>query len=439
MIMYSIPIIDIIGRTLICSLWQIAVIGLFCVALQAFLQKPTARYLVHCIGLCSSLIIPFVCGIIQANRAVVQSGNMNAIEGGMLSAGANNAGDIFAFFQKLLHEHVSAIVMVWTIGICLLAIRRCAGLLWIDSIRSPSMSYVDVPWQRRLDDLLRHAKISYAIEMRVCPSISSPITIGIFRPLILLPTSLVSGMPVELVEALLMHELAHVKRCDYAVNLCQSVIEMLLFYHPVVWMMSRQIRIAREEIADDLASKNLAEPRRLALALAELDQIQFSHNHFAQAAHGGNLMSRIQRLVRPELKKHEWKSALAMLLLALTFLGLNSGVSAMSDSDSAKQLAGVSASGNKWTQSKVDFLKCTPEYPQSSLQNQEAGTVMLSVLIGADGSAKKGKIDRSSGYPALDNAVIDKLLSCGKMATPATKNGKAIASWTKVQYVWKLE
>jgi DNA repair exonuclease SbcCD ATPase subunit len=126
-------------------------------------------------------------------------------------------------------------------------------------------------------------------------------------------------MPVDLIEALLAHELAHIRRHDYLVNLLQGVVEALLFYHPVTWWLSRRIRIEREHIADQLAAQVTGEPRRLALALSELSEHchkqrhldrahcahSFSaHPHLAQAAHGGHLMSRIEQLVRPALRRN---------------------------------------------------------------------------------------------------------------------------------------
>jgi hypothetical protein len=136
------------------------------------------------------------------------------------------------------------------------------------------------------------------------------------------PASLATGMAPQLLEALLAHELAHVRRHDYLVNLVQSAIEILLFYHPAVWWLSHRIRIERELIADDLAASALGEPRRLALALSELDLLQLTTPQLAPGAHGGKLMSRIKRLVRPQAEplssSMSWKLALPALGLALT-------------------------------------------------------------------------------------------------------------------------
>ena len=90
-------------------------------------------------------------------------------------------------------------------------------------------------------------------------------TAGWFKPVLLVPANLVTGMPPDLLEALLAHELAHVRRHDYLVNLLQFAAEILLFFHPTVWWLSRRIRIERERIADDMAAALIGQPRRLAL------------------------------------------------------------------------------------------------------------------------------------------------------------------------------
>jgi hypothetical protein len=159
--------------------------------------------------------------------------------------------------------------------------------------------------------------IARPVRIGLVDDLPGPVTAGWWRPVILLPASLASGMPVELLEALLAHELAHIKRHDYLVNLAQSAIEIVLFYHPAVWWLSNRIRLEREQIADDLAASMLGEPRRLALALSELDRFQLATNHhLAHAAHGGNLMNRIKRLVRPESEPLNWKMALPILGLS---------------------------------------------------------------------------------------------------------------------------
>jgi predicted nucleic acid-binding Zn-ribbon protein len=159
------------------------------------------------------------------------------------------------------------------------------------------------------------------VALRVCEGIDTPLAFGWIRPVILLPAALVAGMDPRLLEALLAHELAHVRRFDYLVNLGQTAVETLLFYHPGVWWISRRIRIERELIADEIAAGTLGEPRRLALALTELDAFRLRPTQLAQGAHGGNLMHRIKRLIQPEPRPMAWKALLAAAGIATLCAG----------------------------------------------------------------------------------------------------------------------
>jgi hypothetical protein len=203
-----------------------------------------------------------------------------------------------------------------------LALRLLLGLAWVRRRSRPGAWRPDPAWQAVLDRLAARMgvgrRFGHRIVLGLVGDLSSPVTAGWWRPVVLVPASLASGMAPQLLEALLAHELAHVRRHDYLVNLVQSAIEILLFYHPAVWWLSHRIRVERELIADDLAASVLGEPRRLALALSELDLFQLSTPQLAQAAHGGKLMSRIKRLVRPQSESINWKLVLPVLGLALS-------------------------------------------------------------------------------------------------------------------------
>ncbi|MGB9108416.1 MAG: M56 family metallopeptidase, partial [Telluria sp.] len=196
------------------------------------------------------------------------------------------------------------------------------GLAWVRRRTRAGAYRADPAWQAVLDRLAVRMGLGRKVILGLVDDLASPVTAGCLRPLVLVPASLVTGMAPPLLEALLAHELAHVRRHDYLVNLLQSAIEILLFYHPAVWWLSHRIRIERELIADDVAASALDEPRRLALALSELDLFQLSPPQLAPGAHGGKLMSRITRLVRPQSASLagslSWKLALPALGLALT-------------------------------------------------------------------------------------------------------------------------
>lgn len=179
-------------------------------------------------------------------------------------------------------------------------------------------------WQARLDALALRMGLhrSRHVPLKLHAGLASPVTVGFWRPVILLPAALLSGMPVALLEALLAHELAHVRRWDYLVNLLQSVAEALLFFHPVVWWLSARMRAEREQVADALAAQALQDPQQLATALHALSLHAAAPQHagLLMSARGGALLTRIERLMAPGLDTAGWKLAVPALLLACATL-----------------------------------------------------------------------------------------------------------------------
>ncbi|MEI9970671.1 MAG: M56 family metallopeptidase [Ignavibacteriota bacterium] len=114
--------------------------------------------------------------------------------------------------------------------------------------------------------------------------------------MILLPLGCLTGLSVAQMECILLHELAHVARHDYLVNLLQSLVEGLLFYHPAVWWVSRAVRTERENCCDDRVVELMGDARAYAATLATLEQRRALVPESALAATGGNLMKRIRRL-----------------------------------------------------------------------------------------------------------------------------------------------
>lgn len=420
--MSAADIVGSIGWTLVHFLWQGALIGCATAVGLTVLRnaRPESRYLVACTGLLLCLAWP---ALELALRLSGDSGTGG--DAAVLAAAGLVAGSpIDAGWSILLAEHLGWIVGTWALCAVALAGRMVLGLFWIE--RAATQERVDPIWQARLEQLAAGFGVDRAVRLRVVQQLASPITAGWWRPVVLVPASLVSGMPAHLLEALLAHEMAHIKRHDYLVNLGQNVVETLLFYHPAVWWISNRIRSEREQIADDHAARMLGEPRRLALALSELEKLQFSTHHLAQAANGGDLMSRIKRLIRPDIQVLNWKAAIPVL-----------GLAALSVTAFA-HAAPSAATKDPDTSAVADFNSCKrPEYPAESVKQQHTGTVTLGFLVAKNGGVKESKVTRSSGHPALDDAAQSALVKC--RFKPATTKGKPVEAWTAVQYVWTLE
>src|SRR5205807_2283082 len=171
---------------------------------------------------------------------------------------------------------------------------------------------------QRLAALLR---VTRPVRVAASVLVQVPAVIGWLRPVILLPASALTGLTPLQLDALLAHELAHVRRYDYLVNLIQSVIETLLFYHPAVWWVSQQVRDEREHCCDDLAVAVCGDPHFYARALLGMERLRVTPPGFvlAAAGRGGSLMGRIRRLVAPVQTEifPRWMAGVIAVTLAL--------------------------------------------------------------------------------------------------------------------------
>jgi D-alanyl-D-alanine endopeptidase (penicillin-binding protein 7) len=416
------PFVFALGLTLMHFLWQGLLLGCATAIVLTVLRNSRAeyRYLAACAGLLACLCWP---ALELWQRLSGDAAAVGASVHGLPWGGAIAASD--DWFN--LGASLRGIVGVWALCAGVLALRMLAGLLWIDRVsRQPGGGHAQQHWEGELARLARGFGIARGVRLRLVEALDSPVTAGWWQPVVLVPASLASGMPPHLLQALLAHELAHIQRHDYLVNLLQNVIETLLFYHPAVWWISRRIRSERELIADHIAARQLGEPRRLALALSELERLRFSHHQLAQAANGGNLMQRIQHLLRPAPQALNWKAALALLGVAAACLSVYAEATA----------ADKKASGDK--PAIVDFNTCSkPVWPQAALTEERTGTVQLAFLIGPDGNVKDTRVDHTSGHADLDEAARAGISLCH--FKPATRAGKPVEKWQRMQYVWTLE
>lgn len=411
-------IIHAAGWTLIHFLWQGALIGVGAALLLRMMggARPAARYAVACVALLACLLWPALefMGALNTGASKLQFLALATDDG------IHPHSDLLAGIDNQLPLLVAA----WLACVGALALRSAFGLAWIARARRTGGR--NTHWQQRLSQLAARLGIRRAVTLRIVETLASPITAGWWRPVVLMPAALVARMPPELLEALLAHELAHVRRHDFLVNLLQNVVEILLFYHPAVWCLSRRIRHERELVADSIAADLTGEPRRLALALSELEKMQFARQRLALAADGGNLAQRIRLLVLPQQQRGNWKGTLAAL-----------GVVAACLSGYANARVDASLPAAR-TPAVVDFRSCVkPHWPKQDLKAAHTGTVTLSFHIAESGKVIGSRVVNSSGYQGLDLAARRGIEKCSFI--PAKLRGKPVTSWQQMQYVWTLE
>jgi len=187
------------------------------------------------------------------------------------------------------------LVGFWVLGVLVVAIRHALGwLLLCRWNRGRPMSELELV----LPPLAKQLKIRREVRLIESLRFDVPAVVGVFRPIILLPVGLLCDLTPRQVELILIHELAHIARHDYLVNLLQVVLESLMFYHPATWWLSAHIRREREHCCDDIAANHCSNRGEYAHALLSLEHRRAPAMSPATAATGGDLAARIRRLLR---------------------------------------------------------------------------------------------------------------------------------------------
>jgi uncharacterized protein (TIGR03435 family) len=223
-------------------------------------------------------------------------------------------------------QFLSWVVTVWLAGAMALWVRLAGGWLFAARMRSTQIRRAPPEWMEVFGKLGAQIGLSHPVRLLVSALVDVPTVVGWLRPMVLVPVGALAGMPTEHLEALLLHELAHIRRRDYLVNIMQSIAESLLFYHPAVWWVSRHIRAERELCCDDLAVSVTGDAFTYARALAQLESYRPANLQPAMAANGGSLRNRIARLLgkpRPVVRTNLGPGVIAVAaLLVIAAYGL---------------------------------------------------------------------------------------------------------------------
>ena len=246
------------------------------------------------------------------------------------SAAASETGDpaslpVPATWEAELRQHIDAIqpyaMIAWMAGVLLLGVRlslswfRVRWLVWCRRVIPADLA-------AKASALCRRLGLRLPPRVYVSDKIRGAIVVGLWRPLVLLPASWLMEMPPEVLEAVIAHELAHVRRLDLWVNLLQRLMETLLFYHPAVWWLSRRVSLEREMCADELAVGATSERLLYATALEQLGRMRLGQTAPQLGAAIGDkkmvLLNRVGNILgsSPSNKRARWWPA-GLLALAV--------------------------------------------------------------------------------------------------------------------------
>ena len=237
---------------------------------------------------------------------------------------SNEASGILSVLQSRVAPCLPWLVTVWIAGVCWLSLRMIWSWGNVQRIKSSGKNLTDEPIVNLFQSMAERIGLSGKARLLQSSQVVVPTVIGWLKPVVLMPASAMTGLNSDQLSAILAHELAHIRRADYLVNLAQSFIETVLFYHPCVWWLSARIRVERENCCDDLATSVSGDARSYAEALLRLEQTKPTNADtppaLAMGADGGSLVERVARLLGKNQRRNRspyWLVGVVSLTVAV--------------------------------------------------------------------------------------------------------------------------
>ncbi|HHG83571.1 MAG TPA: M56 family metallopeptidase, partial [Bacteroidetes bacterium] len=324
---------EAVGTTFMHAIWQLAAVALLLLLVYQFVPRKSSRlrYNLGITALALMFILPLATfglyfqaesqqvSIAPDTQTLLATGQYEQLTSILAAQDSQMAflPGVTAFFS----DNANLLFAIWALGAFLFTLRFLGSYLYVQRLRHRDTSPVP---QAVMDSLLKLKEklgIHRTIQLLQSAAVDTPMVIGVLRPVILLPIGLLSGLSPEQVQCILAHELAHIRRWDYLINIFQSIVEICLFFHPATWWVSKMVREERENCCDEtvlaLKNNNLV----YAKALLNLEVLRTRKPNLAMTSNGGSLFKRIKRITGAEIRETRiYSKSLFVGLLTLTFI-----------------------------------------------------------------------------------------------------------------------
>jgi beta-lactamase regulating signal transducer with metallopeptidase domain len=292
--------------TLIHSLWQgvllAALAGIIVVCTRR--SSPVRRY-----NLLMTALVIFACTVTftlvhevtqgKTTLPVIAGGQVIIAENAALVPQAIPKTNDYQVVLRFLNTHSGSIVFVWFLVVMARVLQLLTGLHSLYYLRRRQVLAVSEAWENRVKQLALQLGIKQLVGIAESGIANVPMVIGHLKPLILIPAGLITAMPPDAIEAILIHELAHIRRRDYIMNLLVSMMEIVFFFNPAVLWIASLIRAERENCCDDIAVTHTGSKVNYIKALVACQEYQLVTPAYAMALAGSkdHLMGRVKRML----------------------------------------------------------------------------------------------------------------------------------------------
>jgi bla regulator protein BlaR1 len=319
-----------LGWTLLHSFWQSLVIFSavsLCLRLIPA-QRSQLRYAVACTGL---FLVVLASGVtfMSLETVVAPPAQLHGTGTAYINSTPNSTEEvsivsqIFPAIPSFIDDHMPWVITAWITGFLFFALRLVLGVLYNEKLIL-SATPLENDWALYIKEAAAKLGINRVVSLAQSAAVCTPMVIGFFKPVILVPVGMLTGLSAEQLQTIFLHELAHIRRHDYLINIVQSFIEIVFFFNPFVWSISGIIRREREYCCDDLVVRQHGGVRAYAHALAQLAESSILTPALALPVAGSKnqLLNRIRRIMEKSVGNYSAKRRImvpAILLLAGLF------------------------------------------------------------------------------------------------------------------------
>jgi TonB family protein len=432
----ALPLLRAMGWTLVHSLWQGGLLALLAAVTlrMARRRSPELRHAIASVALVL-MVLTFVgtLGWITMGGDPLPLADVTW----MVPVGeGRSAGGWSHQLHTALGPWMPWLFLGWALGFTLRLVQMGRALDWL---YGPCLGSLEAPseaWLARFEGLRIRCRVRMSVRLGISDQVDSLVVLGWLKPVVLVPAAAMLALSPEALEALLAHELAHIRRGDFLGNLMLAFAEAVLFYHPAIWWLSRCIRAEREHCCDDAAAAICGDPIFYASALVGLEELRIQPipiPDLVPAASGGKLMSRIQRLLHPRTPRDLATPIVTLLPVLLLMAAL--AVATLSAASAPKAPPAGPPVEVDFKQVHLRHRPDPPPYPAEAKAAKIQGTVEVLLTIDTNGKVTEAKA--ISGPDELRAHAIE--YASAWEFEPATLKGKPVAARFKLTLSFRLQ
>lgn len=323
---YQSPFLIALGWTIAASLWQSALLWMIYQLICSIYRKiqPSVKHLIAALSLFASFTW-FGITLIQKYNEVIQLKELLFVMPQTVTRSPETllfiASESFpkTMLTELVNGFLPYLSASYLLVLFFLSIKLIKAYLYSNKLKTKGLTEPDQYWSELVDKYARYIGITRKVRIYFSQYIDVPATLDYLKPVILLPFTAFNHLTAQQVESILLHELAHIKRNDYVINIIASIIETILFFNPFVRLLGKSLKKEREHCCDDFVLQHRFDPHSYASALLSLEQMRVGIQPLAIAATGNSnqLLLRIKRIMKVKTREFNYGQKLSAFILLI--------------------------------------------------------------------------------------------------------------------------